>query len=207
MAGAPREHQQHLGLLGEGPPARFMSVAGTNQQPSRRLQHLAASLRPRSASGTGMATGAAHKLLGAWLDPAQRIGAVRPLSPAGRQRARCGRARPDSARARRQVEEFPSVFNIDEAYAIQAAYEADPLVQQLGGIAGYKVRASGKREPWLGVRSAPGRPDQPRHDLHTCWLQMGGLGQIPGVPAAYGAGHLRPTLRAGSAGLQKPERT
>ena len=71
------EHQQHLGLLGEGPPARFMSVAGTNQQPSRRLQHLAASLRPRSASGTGMATGAAHKLLGAWLDPAQRIGTVR----------------------------------------------------------------------------------------------------------------------------------
>ena len=51
------------------------------------------------------------------------------------------------------IDAYPAVFNIDEAYAIHAAMAANPLVNKLGGIAGYK---------------------------------MGGLGQIPGVAAAYG---------------------
>ena len=42
------------------------------------------------------------------------------------------------------VEEFPPVSSIDEAYAIHAAMATDPLVQQLGGVAGWKMGGVGQ---------------------------------------------------------------
>jgi 2-keto-4-pentenoate hydratase len=121
----------------------------------RRLVALSAALSgPAAAVHDGGAAAAAQTLLLRWLDR-RWIGAL---------------------------QDCPSVGSIDEVYAIHAAMADDPLVTELGGVAGYKMGGVGQVAGvaaaygplfGCGVVDAPAGVSQSRFNLFNLEVEFG----------------------------------